>query len=117
MYKYKLSKIRVVDGDTVEADIELGFGITMRRFIRLLGVNAPEMRGKDRIKGKAAKANMKMLINKSPVVILESAKDATGKYGRVLGVLYSGDTPKKQNLNKMMVSDGFAVNIPRKGKK
>ena len=83
---------RVVDGDTVDVDIDLGFGIwQMNERVRIMGIDTPESRTRDKIEkkfGLAAKAKLKSLLGPKPVLqttISKKGEDMKGKFGRVLG--------------------------------
>ena len=105
MYTYKAKLDRVVDGDTVDAHIDLGFDITIHKRIRLAGIDTPESRTRDleeKARGLASKDRLIELLDGSEFV-LESKE--VGKYGRVLGTLYIDGT----NINDTLVDEGFAV--------
>jgi micrococcal nuclease len=105
MYVYKAKLDRVVDGDTVDANIDLGFDISINKRIRLAGIDTPETRTRnkeEKIKGLASKSRLIELL-KDGTFILESKE--VGKYGRVLGTLHVNDI----NINKTLVKEGFAV--------
>ena len=119
MYEYKVANIEVVDGDTVDVDIDLGFGIWMRnQRIRLYGIDAPESRTKDKIEkvfGLAAKKRLEEILSMSDDIVLRSVKDIRGKFGRILGdfVVYdlagtSGD---------LLCAEGYAVRYLGQSKK
>ena len=105
MYKYNAKVNRVVDGDTVDALVDLGFDTWKKVRIRMMGLNAPESRSKDleeKKKGLAAKDRLKELLNKE-TFILQSY--GVGKYGRCLGELFVDDV----NINKQLIKEGHAV--------
>ena len=105
MYIYKAKLDRVVDGDTVDAHIDLGFDITIHKRIRLAGIDSPESRTRDleeKAKGLASKDKLVELLGEGDF-ILESKE--VGKYGRVLGTLIVEDV----NINDTLVEEGFAV--------
>ena len=105
MYTYKAKLDRVVDGDTVDANIDLGFDITIHKRIRLAGIDTPESRTRDleeKARGLAAKDKLIELLGDGEFV-LESKE--VGKYGRVLGTLYIENI----NINQTLVDEGFAV--------
>jgi micrococcal nuclease len=89
MYKYRCKVLRVVDGDTVDVDIDLGFGIWVHRErIRVMGIDTPESRTRDLTEkafGLAAKEFVKSLMPIGSSQIIKTQKDKTGKFGRVLG--------------------------------
>jgi len=102
MYEYKLDNIRVVDGDTIEADIQLGLNITVRKMIRFLGVDTWEMRGKHKEKGLAAKAELEDIVEKALYLTVETKKDKTGKYGRLLGYIWAEFEDDNLSVNRYM---------------
>ena len=89
MYEYRVANIRVVDGDTVDVDIDLGFGVWMKKQrIRLYGIDTPESRTKDKVEkafGLAAKKRLEEILSMSDDIVLRSVKDIRGKFGRILG--------------------------------
>ena len=88
MYTYKAKLDRIIDGDTVDAHIDLGFDITIHKRIRLAGIDTPESRTRDleeKERGLASKARLEELLGEGDCVI-ESNK--IGKYGRVLGTIF-----------------------------
>jgi len=107
MYTYEAKVIKVVDGDTIDALIDLGFDMHKSIRVRLVGINSPESRTRDleeKKLGLAAKARLKEILksNKNKI-ILES--QGVGKYGRCLGVIRINDT----NVNQQLVQEGHAV--------
>jgi len=111
MYTYKAKLIRVVDGDTIDAEIDLGFDTIVRKRIKLYGINTPDTRTKDLIekeKGHAAKQRLTELINSEFVV--ETILNKRGKYGRVLGIVYNiTSNDETVNINETLVNEGHAV--------
>lgn len=102
-YCYKATCISVYDGDTVTLDISLGFGVTMREKIRLLGINTPEVRGKERELGLISRDRLRELIDGKDVIIV-THKDRGGKYGRLLATIYLDGV----NINQQLVDEGLA---------
>ena len=116
MYNYNATCTRVVDGDTVDAMIDLGFGVHVKKRIRLAGIDAPESRTRDKqekILGLAAKDRLKaMLDGANNVFELESTE--LGKFGRVLGKLHidkldGKDLITKTCINDCLVKEGYAT--------
>jgi len=107
MYIYKAKCLRVVDGDTVDAQIDLGFDTHKVIRIRLVGVNAAESRTRDleeKARGLAAKQFVKDILKKhNNEFILHS--QGVGKYGRCLGEIFLGDV----KLNELLITEGHAV--------
>ncbi|MGB0723763.1 MAG: thermonuclease family protein, partial [Gammaproteobacteria bacterium] len=90
MYEYNCKIVKVVDGDTVDVDIDLGFGVWMRNErVRLYGIDAPESRTSDKEEkkyGLASKEYVQDLMPKDSTQVLRTMKDKAGKFGRILGV-------------------------------
>lgn len=103
-YWYSARVEKVVDGDTVDLVVDLGFRTSMRDRFRLYGINAWETRGDDREKGLAAKARLEGLIGGREITI-NTYKDERGKYGRWLAILYVDEI----NINGLLVQEGHAV--------
>jgi micrococcal nuclease len=104
-YLYDAELIRVIDGDTVDAWIDLGFNITIRRRIRLWGINAPETRTLDleeKKEGKIAKARLIEILdlNRGQFMVRSQGVD---KYGRCLGEIYIQEV----NINKQLLAEGI----------
>ena len=118
MYEYKATVIKVVDGDTVDVDIDLGFGIVLSdERVRIAGIDTPESRTRDKEEkkfGLAAKARVKQLLGKTCVLktqINKNGEDMKGKFGRILGDfnVYDGATDTWRMLTEILVSEGHAV--------
>ena len=108
MYTYKAKLDRVIDGDTVDANIDLGFDITIHKRIRLTGIDTPESRTRDleeKARGLASKARLIELLGDGDF-ILESRE--VGKFGRVLGTIYT-IAEESININDTLVEEGYAV--------
>jgi micrococcal nuclease len=108
MYNYKIKKInKVVDGDTVDLDIDLGFGITITQRVRLKGINAAETKTlnlEEKTKGLVAKEWLKTQLSKNGEWTIQTFKE--DKYGRILGVLhYDNDSI---SVNQKMLNEGIA---------
>lgn len=118
MYDYKVTILRVVDGDTVDVDIDLGFGVWLRKErVRMMGIDTPESRTSDKVEkkfGLAAKARLKSLLGKEAVLktqIDKSGGDAKGKFGRILGDfdVYDAHTDSWRGATEVLISEGHAV--------
>jgi len=111
MYEYYVKKVEnVVDGDTIDVLIDLGFDILFASRVRLAGIDTPESRTKDlaeKALGLEAKEYLKKHFKDAKSVILKTEKmDSSEKYGRILGWVYvDGNTI---SLNDMMINDGYA---------
>jgi micrococcal nuclease len=108
MYQYKIKTIKkIVDGDTIDVDIDLGFGITLSHRVRLKGINAAETKTLDleeKVKGLAAKEWLKKELSREGEWVIETTKE--DKYGRILGTLYFVGDPV--TINERMLNEGIA---------
>lgn len=113
MYEYRCKIKRVVDGDTVDIDIDLGFDVVLAdQRIRLYGIDTPESRTRDHEEkryGLAAKEFLKSMLGKEGT--LKTHKDATGKFGRILGefIVYDAETDRYCSVNQLMIDKHLAV--------
>ena len=103
MYTYEAKVVKVIDGDTVDLDIDLGFHIRITKRIRLSFINAPEM---NTDLGKRSKDFLLKSIPQESNVIIKTQLDRTDKYGRVLGEIFAPD--QISSINKLMIDGGFA---------
>jgi len=103
MYEYQAKIIRVVDGDTVNVEIDLGFNINFTQPLRLHGINAPELSTDE---GKVIRDILKQKIE-GKIVTIQTIKDRKEKYGRYLATLIlPGFAP---DINQWLVNEGYAV--------
>lgn len=108
-YIYKITVTRVVDGDTVDAIIDLGFDIKFNKRIRLHGIDAPETRTRDKQekkKGLAAKQRLIEIVERNDNILYLKSMDK-GKFGRCVGILFEGDF-LDQSVNDIMILEGHA---------
>ena len=109
MYEYKCEVTRVVDGDTIDCVLDLGFSILHKCRVRLYGIDTPESRTRDldeKARGKLASKFLEDSIKNGTEIILRSElKDSKGKYGRVLGSIVVDDL----DINQAMVAQNLAV--------
>lgn len=113
MYIYNAKLDRVVDGDTVDALVDLGFDTWKKVRIRMHGMNAPESRTRDleeKEKGLAAKEYCKNFCKEGEAAILKTKTyDASGKYGRILGEIWSAGEFADKSLNEYLIEKGHAT--------
>ena len=113
MYEYRCTVVKIVDGDTVDVDIDLGFGIWMRNErIRLLGIDTPESRTRDKEEkkyGLAAKKYLTEMLNDEGGIVLKTKKDVEGKFGRILGELWRTTDYADKSINQYLVDEHHAV--------
>ena len=111
--EYDVTVIKVVDGDTVDVDIDLGFGVTLKdERVRIMGIDTPESRTSDRVEdlfGEAAKARLKELMKEGGKLITTEDKhgeDMKGKFGRILGDFR---VPDGRKVTEIMIEEGHCV--------
>jgi|TARA_A100001011_G_scaffold157635_1_gene166048 micrococcal nuclease len=115
MYEYRCKVVKVIDGDTVDVDIDLGFDIMLRdERVRIMGIDTPESRTRDKVEkkfGLASKARLKELIGGKSGPILKTqinrkGEDMRGKFGRILGDFV---TDNGRLVTDILVEEGHAV--------
>jgi micrococcal nuclease len=111
MYEYKAVVVKVVDGDTVDVDIDLGFNVWLKeQRIRLYGIDTPESRTRDKVEkvfGNLAKQKVLEFCPIGSNIILQTkTDDSRGKYGRILGELV---TLEGTNVNTFLIDNNYGV--------
>lgn len=111
MYEYRIKKVaNVVDGDTIDVEIDLGFSVSYAQRLRLAGIDTPESRTTDKMEkalGLEAKEYLKSKVKDAKDVIVKTEKpDSSEKYGRILGWVYVDGS--KKSVNEQMIEDGYA---------
>ena len=115
MFEYSCTIVKVIDGDTVDVDIDLGFGVWLKKQrIRLYGIDTPESRTRDleeKKYGLIAKEFVQSHLPVGETRILTTVKDKTGKYGRILGKFkaYDSYTDAWVNMNQLMIIKHLGV--------
>ena len=106
MYEYAIKEVvKVVDGDTVDIIIDLGFSLSKKERVRLAGIDAPESRTTDLEEKKMGLESKEFLARRlNDCVNLKVTTEKDGKYGRMLGWIYCGET----NINEEMIYRGYA---------
>ena len=116
MYEYKIKTIdHIVDGDTFDCTVDLGFNISHKIRVRMYGINTPESRTRDleeKARGLASKKRLIELLEQyEGDLILQTNKK--GKYGRYLGTVFAdqnaGDGQEQTNINRQLIEEGYAV--------
>tara|TARA_R110000744_G_C19166057_1_gene541073 strand:- start:199 stop:579 length:381 start_codon:yes stop_codon:yes gene_type:complete len=111
MFEYRSSLLKIIDGDTIDVDLDLGFSVVLKKQrIRLYGINTPESRTRDleeKRYGLAAKARLREILESAEAITIKTAidKKARGKYGRILGTVYADD----MNVNEKLLEEGHAI--------
>lgn len=111
MFEYYVKKVsKVVDGDTIDVDIDLGFDISFSSRVRLAGIDTPESRTTDRMEkslGIESKDYLKKAIDASKTVVIKTEKmDSSEKYGRILGWVFLDES--EISINQKMIDEGYA---------
>lgn len=111
MYEYRVKKlIKVVDGDTIDVEIDLGFDISITQRVRLAGIDTPESRTKDLVEkelGLEVKELLKHKLEEATTIVIKTEKpDSTGKFGRVIGWLHLDNA--EESFNQTLIATGYA---------
>jgi micrococcal nuclease len=111
MYEYRVKKVTgVVDGDTIDVELDLGFNISYSQRVRLAGIDTPESRTtdkKEKALGLESKQRLKDVLSKAQVIVIRTElPDSSEKYGRILGWLFLDGAEK--SVNEALVADGYA---------
>ena len=115
MFEYQCKIVRVIDGDTTDVDIDLGFGVWMKKQrVRFYGVDTPESRTSDKeekVYGLMAMEFVKSYLPKGSTQVLRTHKDGVGKYGRILGefVVYDVGHDRETTVNQLLIDTYNAV--------
>jgi micrococcal nuclease len=111
MYEYRVKKLmNVIDGDTIDVDIDLGFDISLARRVRMAGIDTPESRTTDKaekVLGLESKEYLKKIMKDAKTIVIKTQlPDSSEKYGRILGWVYIDGADK--SINEQMIEDGYA---------
>ena len=111
MYEYHVKNLsKVVDGDTIDVDIDLGFDISFSSRVRLAGIDTPESRTADKAEkalGLEAKEYLKYKLKDAKSIVIKTEKmDSSEKYGRILGWIFIDG--QEVSVNQQMINDGYA---------
>ena len=113
MYQYRCKIVKIIDGDTVDVDIDLGFGVWLHKErVRLYGIDTPESRTRDleeKKYGLAAKQFLTNMLNDDGGIVLKTHKDAEGKFGRILGELWRTTNYADKSINEYLIEKHHAV--------
>jgi micrococcal nuclease len=111
VYEYRIKQVtKIVDGDTIDVDIDLGFSISYSQRLRLAGIDTPESRTTDKFEktlGLESKEYLKSKFKEAKnIVVKTELPDSSEKYGRILGWVYVNGSSK--SVNEQMIEDGYA---------
>jgi len=102
--------MKVIDGDTIDVDIDLGFDISLARRVRMAGIDTPESRTTDKaekVLGLESKEYLKKMMKDAKTIVIKTQlPDSSEKYGRILGWVYIDGADK--SINEQMIEDGYA---------
>jgi micrococcal nuclease len=109
MYEYNVTVTRVIDGDTVDVDIDLGFGVVLKKErVRIMGIDTEESRTRDKVEdlfGELAKARLKEILGEQTILVCKKY-DSKGKFGRILGDFQTNDG---RMVTEVLIEEGHAV--------
>jgi micrococcal nuclease len=110
MYTYSAELLKVIDGDTIEVDFDLGFGVWLRnQRIRLTGIDTPESttsNKEEKVRGDLSKAKLKEILPVGKRIVITTSIDPNEKYGRILGTITN---EQGVNVNKWLIENNYAV--------
>lgn len=109
MYEYRCAVLRVVDGDTVDVDIDLGFGVWLRKErVRIMGIDTPESRTSNNVEklfGLAAKKRLGEILGETATLRTQKPGKSDEKFGRILGDFILGE----KTVSQILIEEGHAV--------
>lgn len=103
-YVYRAKVIKIIDGDTIDVDLDLGFNITARKRLRFLGIDTFELRGEEKEKGILARNRLEELLSNKEVFV-QTEMDEKGKYGRVLAWIWILSEETLINVNEQLLRE------------
>jgi micrococcal nuclease len=111
MYEYRVKQVlRVVDGDTIDVDLDLGFNISYTQRVRLAGIDTPESRTTDKaekVLGLEVKKHLTETLKAASLIVIRTEKpDSTEKYGRILGWIFLDGA--SESVNTALIAGGYA---------
>lgn len=113
VYCYRVVKVvKVVDGDTCDVLLDVGFSTYLRKRLRFLGIDTWEVRGEEREAGLVAKERLQQLLDNADAVYVQTEMDAEGKYGRVLAWLWIENGATVTSVNEQLLLEGHGEVYP-----
>ena len=110
VYCYRVAKVlKVVDGDTADVLLDVGFSTYMRKRLRFMGIDTWETRGEERERGLIAKARLIEILEAADAIFVQTEMDAKGKYGRVLAWLWVEKDATVTNVNEQLILEGHGT--------
>ena len=115
-YVYRATVIKIVDGDTIDVELDVGFNTSIRKRLRFYGIDTWEVRGDEREKGLIAKARLTEILDQADHIYVQIKMDTTGKYGRVLAIVWTVQATTwtdlgehLTNVNELLITEGHGV--------
>lgn len=113
VYTYRVKEVvKVVDGDTIDVQLDIGFASYLRKRLRFLGVDTYEKSGEDREKGLAAKARLEEILGAADKIYVQTVMDSQGKYGRLLAWVWVEVDGEVSLVNTQLITEGHGVAYP-----
>lgn len=113
VYTYRVKEVvKVIDGDTIDVQLDIGFASYLRKRLRFLGVDTYEKRGEERELGLAAKARLEEILASADNIYVQTVMDSRGKYGRVLAWLWVETAGELTLVNNQLIVEGHGVAYP-----
>ena len=118
LYKYRAKVLRIIDGDTMDVDLDLGFDVVLaKQRVRLYGIDTPESRTRDKVEKKFGLISKDYVKKRCPVgskvIIGTHVGDERGKFGRILGEVFAIDQEtnviEETSINRKMINESYAV--------
>lgn len=116
-YTYRVELVRVIDGDTIDVDIDLGFNIRAQKRLRFLDIDTSELRGgteESKAHARAARDRVQELLGSAHKIYVQTVMDSTGKYGRLLAHIWYESPTMTQIpvcLNEQLIQEGFQKKV------
>lgn len=108
-YTYKAEVVNIVDGDTIDVNLDVGFHTHIFKRLRFLGIDTYETRGDEREKGLIAKERLRQLFAAAHAVYVQTEMDGTGKYGRVLAWVWVETVAGPNCVNAVLLDEGHGT--------
>ena len=113
VYTYRVKEVvKVIDGDTIDVQLDIGFASYLRKRLRFLGVDTYEVRGDEKEKGLLAKARLIEVLDAADQIYVQTVMDSQGKYGRLLAWVWVENDGKLTLVNTQLIEEGHGVAYP-----
>lgn len=113
VYTYRVKEVvKVIDGDTIDVQLDIGFSSYLRKRLRFLGVDTYEVRGDEKEQGLLAKARLQEMLDSADNIYVQTVMDSQGKYGRLLAWVWTENDGELTLLNTQLIEEGHGVAYP-----